>query len=269
MSGVYINRSASTGLKAVEINNTNIYLYDWDRADKRLGIICSTLVTNNPTAKGLTVGHFKDCFLSLDYENITTSNKYNLYISFDKFNIRGRTGLYTYYPILVHEKIAFAESLVANAATRFNKGVSIYDGYDGTFPLGHFTTATSNAAYLCSHKGLANPLYLGVYDNDANNMYGILKTQYGIPTSSVTVYGNLTCTGTKPRTVSTTNFGMRELYAYETATPMFSDRGRGSIDEKGKCYIYSIPSLKKQLVIMLNMMCFYKSMGKVNLILQK
>ena len=117
MSGVYINRSASTGLKAVEINNTNIYLYDWDRADKRLGIICSTYVTNNPTAKGLTVGHFKDCFLSLDYENITTSNKYNLYISFDKFNIRGRTGLYTYYPILVHEKIAFAESLVANAAT--------------------------------------------------------------------------------------------------------------------------------------------------------
>ena len=79
---------------------------------------------------------------------------------------------------------------------------------------------------------------MGVYDNDANNMYGILKTQYGIPTSSVTVYGNLTCTGTKPRTVSTTNFGMRELYAYETATPMFSDRGRGSIDEKGKCYIY-------------------------------
>lgn len=236
MSGVYINRSASTGLKAVEINDTNIYLYDWDRADKKLGIICSTYATNTPTAKGLTVGHYEDCFLSLDYEN--GSNTYNSYISFDTFNIRGRTGLYRYYPINVHEKLAFADSTVFDAAARFHYGVSLYNGYDGTFPLGYFTTATNNATYLCSHEKLANPLYLGAYNNDAELLTGILKVQYGVPTSSVTVYGNLTCTGTKPRTVSTKNFGMRELYAYETATPMFSDRGRGIIDEKGKCYIY-------------------------------
>lgn len=236
MSGVYINRSASTGLKAVEINNTNIYLYDWDRADKRLGIICSTYATNTPTAKGLTIGHFEECYSSLDYSS--DDGTYHAYISFDKYNIRGRTGLYTYYPINVHEKLAFSDSTVFDAASRFHYGVSLYNGYNGTFPLGYFTTATNNATYLCSHEKLANPLYLGVYNNDAESLTGILKVQYGIPTSSVTVYGNLTCTGTKPRTVSTTNFGMRELYAYETATPMFSDRGRGSTDEKGKCYIY-------------------------------
>lgn len=50
-------------------------------------------------------------------------------------------------------------------------------------------------------------------------------------------YGNLTCTGTKPRLVTTEDYGQRYLYCYETPSPLFGDVGEGTIGEDGKCYV--------------------------------
>lgn len=49
--------------------------------------------------------------------------------------------------------------------------------------------------------------------------------------------GDLTCSGTKNRKVSTRNYSERLLYCFETPSPMFGDVGEGVINEDGKCYV--------------------------------
>lgn len=55
------------------------------------------------------------------------------------------------------------------------------------------------------------------------------------------VNGSLSCTGTKPRTMTTANFGKRQLDAYETPHPTFSDYGTAKLDDDGICYIWIDP----------------------------
>ena len=60
----------------------------------------------------------------------------------------------------------------------------------------------------------------------------------GIYTSgNVTVGGNLSVAGTKPRLVTTDQYSKRYLYCYETPTPMFGDIGEGVIGADGRCFI--------------------------------
>ena len=56
--------------------------------------------------------------------------------------------------------------------------------------------------------------------------------------AGVYVGGSLTCTGTKPRLVTTKDYGERYLYCYETPSPLFGDVGEGVISEDGKCYVW-------------------------------
>ena len=51
------------------------------------------------------------------------------------------------------------------------------------------------------------------------------------------VNGNFTVTGTKNRVVSTSDYGERLLYCYETPSPMFGDLGSGTIGGDGLCYV--------------------------------
>ena len=55
--------------------------------------------------------------------------------------------------------------------------------------------------------------------------------------ANLTVYGNLSVSGTKPRLVKTPNYNERFLYAYETPSPMFGDIGSGTIGDDGYCYV--------------------------------
>lgn len=55
--------------------------------------------------------------------------------------------------------------------------------------------------------------------------------------SDVTIYGNLSVSGTKPRLVKTPNYGERLNYCYETPTPLFGDIGEAQLDEEGICYV--------------------------------
>ena len=48
---------------------------------------------------------------------------------------------------------------------------------------------------------------------------------------------NFKCSGTKSRVASTSSYGRRLLYCYETPTPMFGDVGSGIIDNDGYAYV--------------------------------
>jgi len=54
---------------------------------------------------------------------------------------------------------------------------------------------------------------------------------------NMSVTGSLSVSGTKPRLVTTQEYGKRFLYCYETPTPMFGDIGEAVIGEDGLCYI--------------------------------
>lgn len=56
-------------------------------------------------------------------------------------------------------------------------------------------------------------------------------------TGDVTISGNLSVSGTKPRLVETEQYGKRFLYCYETPSPMFGDIGEGVIGDDGYCYV--------------------------------
>ena len=55
--------------------------------------------------------------------------------------------------------------------------------------------------------------------------------------SDVTIFGNLSVSGTKPRRVKTPNYGERLNYCYETPTPLFGDIGEAQLDSDGICYV--------------------------------
>lgn len=55
--------------------------------------------------------------------------------------------------------------------------------------------------------------------------------------------GNLSCGGSKPRTMRTKNFGERQLDAMESAEPAFSDFGKAVLNENGEFYVFLDPIL--------------------------
>ena len=64
----------------------------------------------------------------------------------------------------------------------------------------------------------------------------------------VTIRGDLSVTGRKPRIIQTKDYATRRLYAYETASPMFSDIGRSIINEDGLCYIVIEPIFSETIL---------------------
>lgn len=55
--------------------------------------------------------------------------------------------------------------------------------------------------------------------------------------------GNLSCGGSKPRTMRTKNFGERQLDAMESTEPAFSDFGKAVLNENGEFYVFLDPIL--------------------------
>ena len=73
--------------------------------------------------------------------------------------------------------------------------------------------------------------------NGSSDGMAITPTQKATVYGNLSVIGNLSVTGTKPREVETDNYQNRLLYCYETPTPLFGDIGEAVIGEDGFCYV--------------------------------
>lgn len=80
----------------------------------------------------------------------------------------------------------------------------------------------------------------GVIISDGTGSYGQF---FGVGhiTGSLQVSGSITCNGTKPRTMTTVHYGKRQLDAFETPLPTFSDYGTAALDETGVSHIIIDP----------------------------
>lgn len=77
--------------------------------------------------------------------------------------------------------------------------------------------------------GVDNYGFLSCSNNSGNTSYYNINCQ---------IAGDLVVNGIKGRLVKTRNYNDRELYCYETPSPMFGDIGEGKTDESGICEIW-------------------------------
>ena len=88
------------------------------------------------------------------------------------------------------------------------------------------------------------------------DVYGDLNIWRSLWTSGgAYISADLMVEGSKERLITTSDYGKRALYAYETPTPYFGDIGDGVISNDGKCYI-SVESIFAETVSLNNYQVF-------------
>lgn len=93
-------------------------------------------------------------------------------------------------------------------------------------------SSISTGSVSCSSISCSGEI--GNYYNRASQVYS--NYLWG---ETLQVTKTFVCDGTKSRIVDTDNYGTKELYCYETPSPMFGDIGEATLDENGVCYVYT------------------------------
>lgn len=244
ITGTFINKN-NNGVKAIEINNTNIYFYDWERNGRELGIIYSSYLLDYPNCRGFSLAHNSQGYLTLGYRKPDSS--FGAYAIFDKY---AKNPAYT-------APIRFLESAVFSQAVNMQNRVYV-----------------PNTIYLGANAGTTVPMIFGtnnrlVMQVSVSNKDDGLKIQtntggilaqilagYSYPillNNNTQVSGNLSVTGSKNSLQKTKHYGERLINAYETAEYYYSDFGFGKINSDGECYI-SIDDILQECV---NLDCEY------------
>lgn len=128
----------------------------------------------------------------------------------------------------------------------------------------YYTTASDeySSVYILVSRGRRSEVslqassYSALYiDGDGESS---LKSTNFDMTSDVLVIGDLTVRGDfnveksygkKNKIIKTKDYGSRELYSYETASPLFGDVGSGVISEDGICYIQIDPIFNQTISV--------------------
>ena len=228
IAGTFINYN-SAGVKAIELNNTNIYFYDWERNGRNLGIIYSSSFVDYPNVRGFSLSHNKNAYMTIGYEN--NSGSYTPYIILDK---EAHNPNYA-------APIRFQEGTVFSSAVNMQDRVYV-----------------PNAMYFGASASTTTPIIFGtnnklVMQVSVNNKDDGLKIQtntggilaqilagYTYPillNNNVEIRGNYTATGSKNSLQYTEHYGQRLINAYETAEYYFGDIGSGVIKD-GECIVW-------------------------------
>lgn len=244
ITGTFINKN-NNGVKAIEINNTNIYFYDWERNGRELGIIYSSYLLDYPNCRGFSLAHNSQGYLTLGYRKPDSS--FGAYAIFDKY---AKNPAY-------NAPIRFVESTVFSQAVNMQNRVYV-----------------PNTIYLGANAGTTVPMIFGtnnrlVMQVSVSNKDDGLKIQtntggilaqilagYSYPillNNNTQVSGNLSVTGSKNSLQLTDNYGERLINAIESAEYYYSDFGFGKINNDGECYI-SIDDILQECV---NLDCEY------------
>lgn len=244
ITGTFINKN-NNGVKAIEINNTNIYFYDWERNGRELGIIYSSYLLDYPNCRGFSLAHNSQGYLTLGYRK--PDNSFGTYMIFDKYSKNPNYAA----------PIRFLESAVFSQAVNMQNRVYV-----------------PNTIYLGANAGTTVPMIFGtnnrlVMQVSVSNKDDGLKIQtntggilaqilagYSYPillNNNTQVSGNLSVTGSKNSLQLTDNYGERLINAIESAEYYYSDFGFGKINNDGECYI-SIDDILQECV---NLDCEY------------
>jgi len=232
ITGTFINKN-SNGVKAIEINNTNIYFYDWERNGRELGIIYSSYLTDYPNVRGFSLAHNQQGYMTLGYRKET--NTFGRYMTFDKY---AKNPTYA-APIRVHEGTVFHQAVNMQDRVYIPSQLVFDKQLSSTSPRIFKNTADSRNM-LCTQVSVnaANDGYM-IQTNTGGVLFSILAGRnYPILLNNNTqVGGNFTVTGSKNSLQATKSYGERLINAYETAEYYFGDIGSGVIKD-GECIVW-------------------------------
>lgn len=248
ITGTFINKN-NNGVKAIEINNTNIYFYDWERNGRELGVIYSSYITDYPNVRGFSLAHNQQGYMTLGYR--TGTNSFGHYITFDKY---AKNPSYA-APIRVHESAVFHNAVNMQDRVYIPNQICFEGAYNSTTPQ-IFKNTKDSRNLLCVQVSVnaKNDGFM-IQSNTGSKLFSI-EAGYSYPiilNNNTQVSGNFTVTGSKNSLQKTKHYGERLINAYETAEYYFGDIGFGKINNDGECYI-SIDDILQECV---NLDCEY------------
>lgn len=255
MIGVYKNVNARN-ITAFKIADSAITFFDGRSEGEKMGTLFSGYMQTSPDkATSLTIGHYLDASLRLSYGKADSNGAilFYPYVELDIYNIQGRTNEKVGYPITITQPVIIQEKSMVCSPMAFdnwsyNGRIEFYDYrlYGNSQSLGSIL----NGRVKGSTSDIGDMCFLGRRgSNPKANAYAVLGQMLegslydynrNVVTSSsgTTVYGNFYVEGgTKNRIVTTDDFGVVKLNAYETSGCYFGDIGNGLIGEDGTCII--------------------------------
>ena len=255
VTGVYKNVN-SRNLTSFKIADSAITFFDGRSEGEKMGTIFSGYMQTSPDkATSLTIGHYLDASLRLAYGKADSNGAilFYPYVELDFYNINGRANEKVGYPITIIQPVIIQEkSMVCSPMAfdnwKYNGRLEFYDYrlYGSDLSLG----SVLNGRVKGSTSDIGDMCFLGRRgSNPKANAYAVLGQMLegssydynrNVVTSSsgTTVYGNFYVNGgTKNRIVTTNDFGVVKMNAYETSGCYFGDIGNGLIGEDGTCII--------------------------------
>ena len=238
--GNITTKSNTTGKKALQLDNTNMFFYDWAETTTRtkpVGLLF-TEHDNSTNTPGLTLAHLAGSYLSLDYADTNKDNSYYNYIAFDKYGLRGNK-----YPITL-----FEDMNVGSAKLRFGIG-SWISGANGNRINANITTNEDTEWSGC----------FGVVKQDEDKyIFKVSPYLSGndkiLCNGNTYVDGNLIVNGNKNCIQKTEHFGDIKFYATEDMGSYLTWRPEGDfecnkIDSEGNFYtIIKVPEIVRECI---------------------
>lgn len=238
--GNITTKSNTTGKKALQLDNTNMFFYDWAETTTRtkpVGLLF-TEHDNSTNTPGLTLAHLAGSYLSLDYTDTNKDNSYYNYIAFDKYGLRGNK-----YPITL-----FEDMNVGSAKLRFGIG-SWISGANGNRINANITTNEDTEWSGC----------FGVVKQDEDKyIFKVSPYLSGndriLCNGNTYVDGNLIVNGNKNCIQKTEHFGDIKFYATEDMGSYLTWRPEGDfecnkIDSEGNFYtIIKVPEIVRECI---------------------
>lgn len=219
ISGNLTQRNANGNL-AVEIKNSGLRVYDWQKVDDFVGGITSTVFMEN--GRGMTA-FYGDIGNPIHLGHKLEDGKISRTISIDDSGTElGGLGI-----IVMMRDLAL-----------INNAILSFAGSDYTIPIGNIynTDGTNNMVYTFN-PNVGGSFFISSLDDNTGDF---ATAKAIIDGSGIYIFGDISCSGTKNRIVNT-SYGEVALNAYETADCLFGDVGEGQIGEDGLCYIYLDP----------------------------
>lgn len=177
-----------------------------------------------------------------NYDNTTLVTKFweeGLYMR----SFRTATHPYFIYTLMSQFNTFAGMFFTIDSADGYGKAVNITNGYI-TLKSDTSTTVPVDAATETKWCMIEpSTIY---FTGSSTSIYAYLHPTYGLVLSdgsNTSKYkaNGFSVSGTKSRHLETKDYGTRQLYAFETPTPMFADIGEGTIDEYGSCRIWLDP----------------------------
>ncbi|EJO5349021.1 phage tail protein [Clostridium botulinum] len=215
---------------AIELENMNMYFYDFKQENKRAGIIYTSYLVDQPEQLGFNMSHYSNYIMGMSYYN-PSSEHYFTYMRFDKYKRCKQTK----EPITLCEHV---DATWGSFKYFYNNQQIGFIGSNGASDVRICFSQDNHRINLGRQWTDEYESYASIkdYRKSVNNA-GFVSWQNADFNKDVNVFGNFWVKGTKNCLQITKDYGERLINSYETLGVYFGDLGRGYVGVDGKAYV--------------------------------